>query len=274
MQRNKSNIVTRKLRPNDEECFCGSAWNERLRYAPLTDQGARADQQDRLFAGSRGEQFLAAVCDGMGGMEGGGRASKLAIEMLKDRFMEDTVPDGRRFFSRMITQIDQAVCRMEEKGIPLQAGTTIAAVIMENNELVWVSVGDSRIYLYRAGRLLCPVSSHTYRAMLDEWLEKGKIGYREYQEEKKRTNVDGLISYLGINGVTKIDMNARPFRTVPGDKILLCSDGLYRSVPDEKIRQLMESGLNTVEKAEYLISAALEAGGNTQDNTSVILIEL
>ena len=89
-------------------------------------------------------------------------------------------------------------------------------------------------------------------------------------EEQKRANA--LISYLGLGGISRIELNISPFRLEPGDQILLCSDGLYRSVSEERIREILEMDLGEEGKAEALIQEAQENGKEKQDNTSVIVI--
>ena len=95
-----------------------------------------------------------------------------------------------------------------------------------------------------------------------------------YLQEEKYPNAEGLISYLGIGGVPRIEINARPFTTIPGDKVLLCSDGLYKRVSEEEMKTVLETETGTSEKVNVLLQTALERGGAVQDNTSAILLEI
>jgi protein phosphatase len=166
--------------------------------------------------------------------------------------------------------MDEAVYRLERNGKRLRAGTTVVAVIITSRRMYWLSVGDSKLYLYRDGQILCPVAAHNYRLILDRQLAAGTIDREKYQEEEKRG--EALISYIGIGGLTRIETNKQPFLLEPGDQVLLCSDGLYRSVSEDRIREVLGRTMLPDEKLSQLIGEALSNGGNGQDNTSAILI--
>ena len=239
-------------------------------YASKMAQGTRKNQQDSIFAGIKGEHLLAAVCDGMGGMEGGEKASALAVQMLAEQFYDEPLDNIPVFLRKMAYRMDEAVYRLQENGQRLRAGTTVAAVIMDESRLHWLSVGDSRIYLCRRGEIVCPVKEHNYGTLLNELRSRGRIDEQVYMEEQKRASA--LISFLGLGRVSRIELNTIPFMVESGDQILLCSDGLYRSVTDERIAEILGGEDGPEEKAARLVEEALTNGGDRQDNTSVILI--
>jgi len=239
-------------------------------YASKMSQGGRKNQQDSIFAGINRDHLLAVICDGMGGMNGGEKASALAVQMMAEQFYDEQLENIPNFLRKMAYKLDEAVYRLQENGKRLQAGTTIVAVIMDESRLHWLSVGDSRIYLCRRGEIVCPVKEHNYGTLLKEMLDKGQINEQGYMEEQKKAAA--LISYLGLGGISRIEINTKPFILESGDQILLCSDGLYRSVTNERIVKVLESENNQEEKVRCLVEEALANGGERQDNTSVILI--
>lgn len=239
-------------------------------YESGMTQGGRKSQQDSIFVGIKGEYLLALVCDGMGGMEGGEKASALAVQMLAEQFYEEPFENIPNFLRKMAYKMDEAVYRLQENGKRLQAGTTVVAVIMDESRLHWLSVGDSRIYLHRGEEMICPVKEHNYGTLLKQMLSSGQIDQQVYQEEQKRASA--LISYLGLEGISRIEINTKPFMVESGDQILLCSDGLYRSVTNERIQELLESSGSQKEKVAQLLQEAQVNGKERQDNTSAILI--
>ena len=243
-------------------------------YAGWADQGARQEQQDRILAIQKGKRFLAAVFDGMGGMEGGALASETAAGVMEEMFQKKNTDDMRSFLKCFAEEADKKVSMIKKDGKWIEAGTTVAAIMLEGNSLYWLSAGDSRIYLCRRGKMICPVRDHNYRMFLDEMLSSGKIDMDRYKEESSSPKAEGLIMYLGMGGIDDLEMNDRPFRVLPGDRILLCSDGLYRSLPESKILEIAEAELPVSQKVSILVQAALEKGGYRQDNTSVILLEV
>ena len=243
-------------------------------YAGRSDQGARGEQQDRILALQKEKQFLAAVFDGMGGMEGGALASETAAGVMEEMFWKKNTDDIRLFLKCFAEEADKKVSMIKKDGKWIEAGTTVAAVMLDGSSLYWLSAGDSRIYLCRGGKMICPVRDHNYRMLLDEMLSSGKIDMDRYKEESSSPKAEGLIMYLGMGGIGGLEMNDRPFQVLPGDRILLCSDGLYRSLSELQIREIMEADLPAGQKVSILVQAALEKGGRRQDNTSVILLEV
>ena len=238
--------------------------------AAISEMGSRSSQQDSLFCGERDGMLLAAVCDGMGGMNGGEIASGTAARIFAEAFYEQELPDAAKFLETMALKADEEVFRLTENGKPMGAGSTIVSILIRGRDLSWLSVGDSRIYLFRKGELLCPVRPHNYGELLKKQLAEGKIDEAAYRARQK--NAEALISFLGIGGLRLMEQNRQPFRLEDEDQVLLCSDGLYRSLPEERIRELLMSGRNVGVLAKMLVQEAVEAGGSRQDNTSVILI--
>ena len=236
--------------------------------------GTRPTQQDCLYSTVRGSKAMAIVCDGMGGLQGGEQASHSAVK----RFVRDYQKRNRSFppsafMPVAANRMDQAVHNLKDKNKePMHAGTTVVAVIIEENRLYWLGVGDSRVYLIRGNRMRALNRDHNYRMRLDEALSQGIITEEIYRKEERKA--EALISYIGKGGLTLIDYNAEPFYLQNGDRILLCSDGLYRTLDNSKIMDICYSDLSGAqETAERLTETAVLSSLERQDNTSAVVIQ-
>lgn len=235
--------------------------------------GTRESQQDSLYLQHVQESAIAIVCDGMGGMEGGELASQTAVRMLAEDFEEELEENIPEFYRKEAVKMDTAVARLSgESGKPMHAGTTIVSIIIIEDKLYWLSVGDSRIYIFRGNEFVQVNQEHNYKMYLDLELQAGRISEQEYQERIAKG--DALISYLGIGNLSLMDINPVPFRLQGGDTILLCSDGLYKRLDDTEILEIIKCGLPDVEEAAHeLTRVVMEKTFGSQDNTSVILIQ-
>lgn len=246
---------------------------ERITLGVSSIMGTRKNQQDSVYTMNAHDMTLAVVCDGMGGMEGGELASQMAIQILSQDFADNADEDIPDFYQQAAKHMDTAVHGlMRETGELMQAGTTVVSAIIRDKQLYWLSVGDSRIYILRAGEFIQVNRDHNYRMRLDEQLEQGIITDEEYLE--KMSQGEALISYIGMGNVSLMDINPMPFLLEDGDVILLCSDGLYKRLSDEEIQEIIEMELPDVdEAAQNLTRIVMEKTIGSQDNTSVILIQ-
>lgn len=251
---------------------------ELVRIGSASDIGRRSYQQDAVkvaedYMYQVSQKLIAVLCDGMGGLQGGERASQLSTQLLYQAFcdvnVEDHVPE---FFHAMVDMVDRQVCALkDEHGNPLRAGTTLASVILLGRELYWVSVGDSRIYLLREGELIQLTVDHNFGMLLAEKVRNGQMSRQEAETHPKR---EALVSFIGVGGPQYIDNNDKPLLLEDEDCILICSDGLYRTLsPEEILRVVAACGNDMQEAAEDLIAAALAKGSRHQDNTTAIMIK-
>lgn len=235
--------------------------------------GTRKSQQDSIFGCVNGTKALAIVCDGMGGLSGGEQASRVAVEcLMKDWFEKEEIEDVPAFLEQAAIKADEQVfCQKDDRGEPLKAGTTIVAAVVRGDELYWLSVGDSRIYIIRGNEIVAVNQKHNYRMTLNGKLKRGEITKEEYAAEEYRA--EALISYLGMGNISLMDINQRPFLLEDGDVVVLSSDGLYKSLSEEEIFGLVQiNERNTQKMAEALTEAALEKKKVKQDNTSVVVL--
>lgn len=239
--------------------------------------GQRHEQQDTIKSDDEYSilekgKFIAVLCDGMGGLAGGKQASELCATHIRESFhANDCEENIQKFYRRVIAESDYMVTSLKnEDGSPLGAGSTMVSIAITNDELHWASVGDSHIYLIRRNQIHCITREHNYLMLLNERLKNGELTQQEVEENPKK---EALVSYIGMGGVKYVDLNAAPCKLIEGDYIVLCSDGLYRTVNEEDIKNIVYGIGDAGDIAECLTEYAMQAHKKNQDNTSVIVIQ-
>lgn len=237
--------------------------------------GTRSYQQDFAYLYTDDQDLAALVCDGMGGLEGGEKASRAAAETFA-RDLREGGPGANLpgFLQREAKRMDKAVSGLKNAGgKPLKAGSTMVGVYCRKNLLYWVSVGDSRIYIIRGGQIVRQTRDHNYRLLLKEQLSAGQISQEFYDQEEKTPQAEALISFLGMDGLRVIDGKQQAISLLPGDIVLLCSDGVYKSLTDSQIHAMVrDNDIDMNIAADRLTAMALRYGVKGQDNTTVILL--
>jgi Serine/threonine protein phosphatase len=245
-----------------------------------TETGNRQYQQDavyvsksKILAANKKTRVLGVVCDGMGGMADGGKASQTAIQMMVQGFVQIEKASSVNipgFFRQGIQAIDKTIYNFpKENG--KGSGTTMVAVIAEDNKLYWASVGDSRIYIIRGGSMKQVTRDHNYWLRLQEMVAAGQMSQEEAMGKRQK---EALISFLGIGNVSLMDINTQPFEMQTGDTVMLCSDGITKTLPDEQIKKIITADIVSLEeKAKTLVRAAITNNTHSQDNTSVAILQ-
>lgn len=241
--------------------------------------GTRAEQQDSCVVltmhpeqANDADTMLAVVCDGIGGFAGGKEASTIAVSSIIEAFQARRKPfaDFAKTFEQGICLADKRVVAMAKKARGDKAGTTAVVVYVENNALYWGSVGDSRIYLFRGNELRCLTRDHNYAMTLQEKVLNGQISQAEADADPDR---ESLISFIGMNDVTHIDASKQGIALLEGDVILLCSDGLYKSLSAAEISDVIRQYAGDPSFLPGVLTAtAFDKDKPHQDNTTVIAI--
>lgn len=233
--------------------------------------GTREEQQDSVFQKVENQNMMAIVCDGMGGLESGKIASMAATEKFKELYERKNPSEGfPSFLLKAVDILDEFVFQLKNKnGERLGAGTTFTAVVIEKNKLFWLSVGDSRLYILRDNELVRVTRDHNYFLRLDQMMREKEISESEYQTEAVKGET--LISFIGMGGVEVMDLSNAPFQLLPKDTLLLMTDGLYKALSDEEIKECLN--MTDIEKAATaLINRANEKAQKFQDNTTYAII--
>ncbi|MFI1352646.1 MerR family transcriptional regulator [Streptomyces sp. NPDC020898] len=237
-----------------------------LRYAARTDIGlVRAANQDTAYAGSR----VLAVADGFG--PGGAPASTAAVEALKFLDAEPlTAGSVLNLLEDAVQGAAQAVRDIAGTGYEKtgdektdEIGTTLTAMVWTGSRLALVHIGDSRAYLLRDGELFLITHDHTVvQSMIDE----GRLTPEEAETHPQRT----LLLRALTSGPASPDLRLHDAR--PGDRYLLCSDGLTRAVPEDTIQHLLTTTPGPDATTAALIGAANANGG--PDNVSCVVADV
>ncbi|MGF1663397.1 MAG: PP2C family protein-serine/threonine phosphatase [Kineosporiaceae bacterium] len=234
-----------------------------LHYAARSDVGLiRANNQDSGYAGPH----LLVVADGMGGHAGGDIASSLAVAELAG--LDGESLGAQEAQGRLNAALRAANARLLDRvlGEPVLAGmgTTVTAVLRAGNRLILAHIGDSRAYLLRDGRLHQVTSDHTYVQRL---VSEGSLTPEEAEHHPQRSVLLRVLT--GEHG-DEPDLSVREGR--PGDRLLLCSDGLSGVVSFETIEDTLAQGGDPAATAQRLVQLALRGGG--PDNVTVIVADV
>jgi protein phosphatase len=235
--------------------------------------GKREKQQDYYMYKMGKEKSFAMVCDGMGGLKGGEKASFLVANELKKDIgklgIDENIPE---FLIKEIDKLDEKVFQLaDEKGKWLMAGTTVVLVVIRKNELYWMTVGDSKLYIARDKEMIIANREHNYKLELDQLRKENKISDIDYHSEMKRG--EQLISYLGMGNVNLFDVNKHPFILEKNDRILLCTDGVSRAIKDKKIKEILTTE-RTIEQVKVALEEEIRKEDlDNQDNATYVIIE-
>ena len=229
-----------------------------------TDLGTRDYQQDSVAYSTVRNQFAAIVCDGMGGLKGSEQASKTAVALWKAQY-EAGFSSFADFAEDSVYAMDRVIAEKEQAG-----GTTVAAIWIHEGGLQWMSVGDSKIYLIRNGTLHPLTREHNYQLVLNGRLERGEISPERYEKEMQKGG--SLVSYLGCGQFPYMDIRREPEKLLPGDVVLVCSDGLYKSIPEEQLGKMIAAYAGDFDTlAPYLLDYAARHN-RVRDNTTLVAV--
>ena len=226
------------------------------------------DAEKNLMGTGLQEPLVCAVFDGMGGEANGELASGLgarAASLISAELKKSDEIDVDALVSAFVDKGNSAIIDMLESTRSKRGGSTFVMTIFYQGLVYPYSLGDSRIYLYRNRRL--------HQLSNDQTLAMKKLRANIFTEEEAMQSPDRhkLTSFLGVD----VDAEGlepqiyQPFMMKPGDRLLLCSDGLYDMCPDEQIARLLPQDADLA--CLSLVKAALENGG--EDNVTCIVIE-
>lgn len=232
-----------------------------MRYAVLSDKGrVRENNEDSYHADGR----VFIVADGMGGHRAGEVASAAAIEeFLAFEAQHREEPPLERLRGGM-QAANRSLHRMADDDRELEGmGTTFTAVLVEEG-LYLGHVGDSRAYIWREGGLRPMTRDHS---LVERMVDEGQISPRDARTHPQR-NV--ILRALGVAPDLEIDLDT--VDVAPGDRLLLCSDGLTGMLEDAEIESVISGEAEPQECCRRLVDAANERGGT--DNVTVIVVHI
>lgn len=207
--------------------------------------------------------FAAGISDGMGGEKFGKAASAIVAENFYDCLYNSVFRDDKEILNESIKHINTKVCN----SVP-DSGATLAAIYANRKKITAVSVGDSRIYLYKNGNLKQLTTDHTFAQMQ---IDAGLIT-KEQAETSRLRHV--LTQHIGISPHEMvIEPDIFEIEDISSDDtILICSDGFYDSVRESEIKKILSLCCDSGATAEILMDCALKKSG--KDNITVMVIKV
>lgn len=242
----------------------------RYRMYAAMDKGSRKDQQDAVNSSfPELQQDLGVLCvlsDGMGGLSEGGEASNAIVKTMVSTFHQSSVSDTpEQILLRGCWFSQQAVRKMQNK--PGESGATLAAVLIRNERCSFLSVGDSRIYLLRDCGLIQLTRDMNRLSRIDRQIGMGRLP----EEARSDAKAAGLSAYVGMEKLEQVDRSSHSFPLIPGDRILMVSDGVYGTLEEWEMAEAMY--LPGQEAAVGIINRVLDKQQPNQDNCSAVVID-
>ena len=237
----------------------------------VSRKGGRAKNEDRMGYCYTRSAGLFALADGMGGHPEGEVASQMSLQTLAAMFQRDAKPalaDPMKFLNEStLAGHHQLLHYATDRGLLDTPRTTIVACVLQGQAAYWAHCGDSRLYLVRGDKLLARTRDHSYAELHDA------LGSAAAQvvPAGQQFNRNVLFTCLGSPGKPVIDTSG-PMLLEPGDKLLLCSDGLWGCVSDSVITDLM-ARRSISDAVPELAERALRNGGPNCDNVTLLAVE-
>ncbi len=239
-----------------------------VKVVAYTEKGRRENNEDSFFTYSNDRFFGGMIADGMGGHNKGDVASKLAADIIKDYIISNfkiTMDsfDVSEVIRNAVIKANEKIYQMSVKNpICKGMGTTITIAMIFDKWLITAHVGDSRAYIMSEAGIEKLTRDHSY---VDELVENGVISPEEAKRHPKRNCITRAV---GTERSVMVDINVRKYA---GETVLICSDGLWAFMDDEKIFRTVRDSEDFEVAAEHLAELALLNNGS--DNISVILFK-
>jgi len=234
-----------------------------ISYAASDIGKHRSSNQDSGYSGYQ----LFFVADGMGGHAGGDIASAITsqrVALTDSKY--DSVEEAIESLKSGVIQANSMLTGTVVEHPELQGmGTTFSGLLVHGNQIITAHIGDSRIYRMRAGEVEQITKDHTF---VQKLVELGRITEEEALVHPRRSV---LMRVLGdVQGDPELDIALHD--ALPGDRWMVCSDGLSGVVPEDVVARILSSNVPTEEAAELLVGEALEHGA--PDNVTVVITDI
>ena len=249
-----------------------------VRKAVITPQvstihqmGRREYQQDSLGHASilNGQGYLAVVADGMGGLTGGDKVSQqIVMDMLT---LGHQLTPGRinGALWKLLDIVNENANRaLGPEGL-YKSGSTVVAVLICDRKFQWISVGDSRIYLYRQGYASQLNQDHD---QLQAWMPDILSGRRSMEETLNNPDSRKLTSFIGMGQLKHIDGSYGAIPLEPGDRLVLMSDGVYNMITENQLADILKRYPDVRQAATAMDGIIRDINHPCQDNYTAIVL--
>lgn len=246
-----------------------------MEFSFISDCGLKRESNEdygyaKVFSYNNNDIGIFIVADGMGGHSKGEVASKMAVDIIKDKINEKLSTDiadhfdirlilQEAFYSTNAAVYSKSIEEPELRGM----GTTLIAAVIYNNDLFVGNIGDSRAYVLKGNKLSQITEDNSY---VQELVKSGAIKPEEAKNHPKKNIITRAV---GTDEYVKTDIYNQTLNE--GDWLVLCSDGLTNMLEDNAIENILISSHDAKDCCGRLVSAA-NAGGGTDNITSVCVI--
>jgi len=238
----------------------------------ITDTGQIRDNNEDNFIAQNilgGKYIAGCVIDGVGGYEGGEIAAALARSSILNKLKKakgDVIETMKKAFIDAEEKITEEK-KDKAENLQMACVLTLALADINENKFYYAHVGDTRLYLFRDNSLVKVTHDHSFVGFLEE---SGRLSEDAAMQHPRRNEINKAIGF-DVNKFSEpdyIETGESPF--LPGDILLLCSDGLSDMLTTKTISDILSTAITIKEKCKALINAANEAGG--RDNITVVII--
>jgi serine/threonine protein phosphatase PrpC len=237
----------------------------------LSRKGGREKNEDRMGYCYTRTSGLFLLADGMGGHPEGEVAADLALQAMSALYQKEAKPDLEdvpAFLTAALMAAHRRILRYAlEKGMTDTPRTTVVAAVLQDGCAWWIHCGDSRLYLVRQGDMLVRTRDHSYSE------QRARMGTTTSKSGEPLAAINRNILFTCLGSPTKPVYDvAGPVPLQQGDRILLCSDGLWGNLDDPNITHYL--GARAIAHAvPDMVEHALQMGGPSCDNVTVISLE-
>ena len=233
-------------------------------------QGNRESQQDSCsHVGWDKEHYLLILADGIGGAAGGGLASKVAVKEFYNAFIVHESTDTRDRLLNALDSANNAISAEKSKNPELRGmGTTLIGAAIVYDQLYWVSIGDSPLWVVTSGRLQRLNQDHSVGGLLDMRASAGEISW---EEAKKSNQRNMLLEAVQGAKIEYIDAPTEPFQLQPGDTVIAASDGVETCEQNELLEIVIAGRPSASDIVEAILDSVTAHNRPGQDNASLIV---
>lgn len=238
-----------------------------INIAQYTHPGGHEENQDVLCAETAGQRLYACICDGLGGMGSGKKAAEFCAKLIQERAANLPKTATSQQLADILSQTHKEFVRfLQKKALPGQARTTAVLALMQNSRLYWANVGDSRLYLFRGIEMALCSTDDT--AAYAEY-RHGALAFEDIRMADTRSV---LTACLG-DGREPVPHSGE-IALLPGDGILLCSDGFWQYVRETEMGVDLCKAASALDWLGYMLNRAAQRSMLDGDNLSAFACQI
>lgn len=240
----------------------------RYRVGRAMTIGNRQVQEDDYGICQSADGFLAVLADGMGKNYGGKVSSRIAVDVIKDMFMNyHSSENPAYFFRKAFHKVNTAILDKLGDG---RGGACVGAALIKDNYLYYAVAGNVKIAVFRRDNLVPVSSGHTIDVLVEDRFMEGSI---TREDALKMLDNTRLYNHLGQDGFQEIEFFDTPIRLKERDVVVLMSDGIYEGMDWKTIEELLSGRKKCQQKAYEIIEVINASNQEDKDNASIVLVE-